>query len=438
MHLSLGFSVASYLLGLAGLSVQTPVESRAPEGAALTWETLASRFELERAAGFSGAVIVVHDGKTVLDAGYGLANREKQIAVTPDTMFAIGSTPIDFTKAAILLLVEEETISLDQAIKDFFPDIPADKRAITINHLMTGCSGLRNFHDVPTDRDPDHAWIDRDEAVRRILAQELLFEPGKGREHSHSAWGLLAAIVEIASDSSYPEFLRARLFGPAGMKDTCFFGEPIAEARLAIGYGERSDGKTNAPPYWGPTSWLVMGSGGMVSTTRDMLRWMQALRAGRVLSARSLERYWSGPGAVLEGGDMYGFEIVYTEGPKDQMILVSNACGKASRGRFERLAEELVSLVNGIPAPRFGIGLRLLLEEGELGPRVILSEVISGGAGERDGLRAGDILVAIGGIPVRANARELLAPYLQDGRPIPLRVDREGKTVELTVHPEPR
>ncbi|MGD8375236.1 MAG: serine hydrolase domain-containing protein, partial [Acidobacteriota bacterium] len=233
----------------------------------LTWENLEARLEEEAEAGFSGAVVVVRDGKTVLDRGYGLANREKRIPNRPDTIFAIGSTPIDFTKAGILLLAQQGKLGLDDPITKYFPDVPQDKRGITLRQLMTGRSGLRNFHGRPSDPNPDHTWIDRDEAMRRIFEGELLFPPGEGRRHSHSAWGVLAAVIEIVSGQSYPEFTEEHLFGPAGMVDTGFFGEPYPEDRMAVGYGDDTSGEINAPPYWGPTSWLVMGSGGQVSTT---------------------------------------------------------------------------------------------------------------------------------------------------------------------------
>src|SRR5262249_37673495 len=156
-----------------------------------------------------------------------------------------------------------------------------------------------------TDRDKDHSWIGRDEAVRRILGQKLLFEPGKGRRHSHSAFGLLAAVLEIVSGQTYQDFTRQHLFEPAGMKDTSFFGEKYAEERMAIGYGPRKDGEVNAPPYWGKTSWLVMGSGGQVSTAEDMWRWTKAVKGGKILSKESL-RHYAGPGdGMLIGGDMY-------------------------------------------------------------------------------------------------------------------------------------
>src|SRR5262249_48905233 len=282
----------------------------------LAWDKLEARLKWEADHGFSGVALVTRDGKVVFHEAYGLANREKRIAMRPDSILAIGSTPIDFTKAGVLLLVDRGKLSLDDTIPKYFKNVPEDKRVITIQHLMTGRSGLQNFHELPTDADPDHSWIDRDEAVRRILNQKLLFAPGQGRRHSHSAWGLLAAILEIVSGQSYPEFTREHLFKPAGMKDTGFFGERYEEERMAGGYGPRNDGEINAPPYWGKTSWLVMGSGGQVSTAMDMWRWVQAVAGGKLLSPESLRQYVNPGQGILTGGDMYGFEIMYAGNPR--------------------------------------------------------------------------------------------------------------------------
>jgi len=338
-------NVASLLLCATLASpFASPQGKENPADPPLTWDSLGSRMVAEVAAGFSGAVLLVKDGEVVLDEGFGLANREKGIPVTRNTVFAIGSTPIDFTKAGILLLMEDEQVRDDETLEAFFDEVPRDKRAITVRHLMTGGSGLQDFHGMPTDRDPDHAWIDRAEMVRRVLDQELLFEPGTDRKHSHSAWGLLAAILEIRSGLSYQAFCRDMLFEPAGMKDTAFNGDPVPEKTLAIGYGEASDGEINAPPYWGEVSWLVMGSGGMVSTTGDLYRWNRALREGKLLSEHSLARYWSG-GGLLDGGDMYGFEVLYNEGPQNLVYLFSNSMTRKKRARFDRLGRDLLALV---------------------------------------------------------------------------------------------
>ena len=167
-------------------------------------------------------------------------------------------------------------------------------KSITIRHLMTGRSGLPDFHDIPSDDNPDHTWIDRDEAVKRIFAQKLLFAPGEGPRHSHSAWGMLAAIIEVVSGQSYPQFTKERLFEPAGMKDTGFFGDQIPEDRIAVGYGFKKSSEPNSPPNWGKTSWLVMGSGGQVSTLSDMLRWETIMKSGEILSPESKKLYLGG------------------------------------------------------------------------------------------------------------------------------------------------
>ncbi len=298
----------------------------------------------EVTAGFSGAVLIVRGGKVVVDQGYGLANREERIPVRPDTIFAIGSTPIDFTRAGILLLVQQEFVGLEDELGAFFPEAPEDKRAITLGQLMRGRSGLVDFVDMPSDRDPDHAWIDRAEFLRRVFATKLLFAPGKGDEHSHAAFGVLAAVIEEVSGQSFPTFCREKLFQPAGMVDTGFNGEEVPLERLAIGYGMRSDGTTNAPPYWGQTSWLVMGSGGQTSTLRDLRRWHEALYGGKILDAERLRHYFPMPGAFLNGGDMYGFEIYYTVGDKEQMLVISNSAeNRERRGAIEALAHDLAA-----------------------------------------------------------------------------------------------
>jgi CubicO group peptidase (beta-lactamase class C family) len=293
--------------------------------------------------GFSGVVLVARDGSIFFHRAYGQANREKNVPMRTDSILAIGSTSIDFTKAGILLLAERGKLRLDDSIDKFLSNVPADKKAITIQHLMTGRAGLQNFHELPTDRDPDHGWIDRQEAINRILGQKLLFAPGTNRKHSHSAFGLLAAIIELVSGQSYPDFTRQNLFAPAGMKDTGFFGDHYDLDRMAIGYGLKTDGTINAPPYWGKTSWLVMGSGGQVSTAMDMWRWLQAIYGGKILSPESLRRYGS-PG-ILAGGDMYGFEIVYAGNHRSCMIVMSNSACRETRPALRRLTESLARLV---------------------------------------------------------------------------------------------
>jgi CubicO group peptidase (beta-lactamase class C family) len=395
------------------------------------WESIPERMQWEAEHGFSGVLLVAREGKVVFEKAYGMANRDKQIPMRIDTVMGIGSTPIDFTKAGILLLAERGKLKLSDRITKYFHDVPADKQAITITHLMTGRSGLPNFHDVPTDRDPDHSWIDRDEAVRRILAQKLLFPPGQGARHSHSAWGLLAAILEITSGQTYPEFTREHLFKPAGMNDTGFFGDPYPAERLAIGYGPRTDGKINAPPYWGKTSWLVMGSGGQVSTAPDMWRWVQAIYGGKILSPASLRRYGDGQG-IFAGGDVYGFEIVYAGNNRSAMVLMTNTGSPQRMPGWQRLTEDFAALVLERKPSKFVLGVQLEIDDND---RVKLAVVTPDGAAAKAGLRAGDMLIKVNGKELGNRPVVTLSAATQTGEPVELEIDRDGQRSKITVKP---
>ncbi len=400
-----------------------------------TWGSLEARMKWEADHGFEGVVLVARDGKVVFHKAYGMANREKKIAMRPDTIFGIGSTPIDFTKAGILLLAERGKLSLKDPISKHLSGVPEDKKAMTIGQLMTGRSGLPDFHDVPGDRDPDHGWIDRSEAVRRILGQKVLFPPGTKRQHSHSAFGLLAAILEIVSGQAYQDFTREHLYKPAGMTDTGFFGDKYPEERVAVGYGPRKDGTVNAPPYWGKTSWLVMGSGGQVSTALDMWRWTQAVRGGKVLSPASLAVY-AGPGdGMLVGGDMYGFEIMYAGNERAFMVVLSNVGSRKSIPQLRQLGRELTGLVTGRKPPKFALGVEMDVQDDG---RVKVLKVVPGGAAERGGLRAGDVLLEAAGKPLGGSPAAMLGELLQKGDPITFTVERGGKRQTVTVKPVPR
>ena len=309
-----------------------------------SWDDLEARLEEAEEAGFAGTVLAVRDGEVVLHRGFGLADREHGIPNTRRTIYGIGSTPIDFTRAAIFLLEQEGVLSVSDPITRFLPDVPQDQRRITLGHLLRGESGLPNFHHIPgEDADYDLSWIDRETAVRRILDRELLFAPGEGRSHSHSAFVLLAAIVEIASGTSYGDFLESRFFAPAGMERTGFYGSDLGldEREFAVGYGGRSAGEVNSPPHWGPTSWLVMGSGGMVSTPGDMFRWVRAIESGEILAGDALEAYRTR--GVLVGGSDRGFYFLYTVGFDDAVFVASNVLGRD--GIAERVGRALAGLV---------------------------------------------------------------------------------------------
>lgn len=318
-----------------------------PPGDPLGWDTLDAQLNEAAGNGFSGTVLVARDGQIVTHRAFGMADDARSIVNTPNTIFAIGSTPIDFTYGAILQLADQGKLALDDPITRFFADVPEDKRAITVGHLTRGQSGLPDFHDISgVDANPDLSWIDRATAESRILGQPLLFEPGTSERHSHSAWGLLAAIVERVSGRSYAEFLRTTFFDPMGMTRTGLYPwcERFPETEIAVGRGGEVIGERNSPLYWGETSWLVMGSGGMVSTCEDLFRWTMGIRYGDYLSPEMRARYGSESAGI--GGNDRGFFCAIALKGRDYAVLCSND-HSGDAGVETDLGERLASLILG-------------------------------------------------------------------------------------------
>lgn len=397
-----------------------------------TWDTVDRFIAAEIEKGFAGSVLLVRDGEIVLHEGYGLADREAGVQNTPETIFALGSTPIDFTLVSILQLLHAGKLSLDDSVAEYF-DMPTDKRPITLHHLMTGASGLPDFIDRPGDADPDHTYISRDEFVQRIREADLLFEPGGGDEHSHAAWCLLAAVVEVAGGTTYPEYVRTNVLEPAGMTRTGFYGEQFPGETVAIGYGPRTWGETNSPPHWGETSWLVMGSGGMVGSTGDLRRFHEAIDDGTLVPDAVREHYPSR--GLYANGDMYGFETMYNYGGDDLFYINCNSSDPMNGYNLESFGRAMHALCTNAPVSRFSIGLAIDNQDG----RLVVARVPSGSPAAEAGLMPGDMLLAANGTPFDAEQPlEALRPSIERGVPLELRIERAGETRIITITPRSR
>ncbi len=244
---------------------------------------------LER-LGFAGVVLVARDGEPVLVEGYGLADRERSLRWSPDTVSCIGSLTKQFTAAAILLLEAEGLLSTGDTINRFFDVVPGDKRPITLHHLLTHSSGIVDLEGCG-DWDP----VGCKEFVRRALEQTLEFPPGRGYSYSNAGYSLLGAVLEKVSGTSYEELVRQRLFLPQGLSETGYLLVTWQEERLAQGYvGGRPWGTVLERPREldGPY-WQLRANGEIHSTAWDMLRWGMALLEERVLPAVDLARSWA-------------------------------------------------------------------------------------------------------------------------------------------------
>jgi len=301
-------------------SNQSPAEiaSAAPNQETVVNADLGHRVDdfLTRMSGFgySGNVLLVVDDETVLKKGYGMANRSTKMPYTSRTIFDIGSMAKTFTAVAILKLELARRLSVQDSISRFLPDVPDDKKAITIHQLLTHTSGI--VVDFPyADPAVPYEDVGRDEAIRRLLAAPLEYPPGTGQGYSNGGYNLLGAIVEKASGQPFCEYMREAIFKPAGLKDTGFWAEKGFDASLvAIGYNEYGE-PLHDPLKRSGTTWQDLGGGQMLSTLDDLERWWDQLADGKILPASSIARMWRPwtKNLSARGGDCgYGWFVQLT------------------------------------------------------------------------------------------------------------------------------
>jgi CubicO group peptidase (beta-lactamase class C family) len=326
-------------------SLSVTDKTDAPPAYSITADNVAATLAELEEEGFSGVAHVRINNEIILNEAYGFADSETQRPNKVETIFGTGSRPIDYTIAGIYLLEQRGLIDLDDSIVKYFDDVPVDKREMTLRHLLTGASGLQDFPGLPEDWDQDLGWIDRSTFERRALAQTLLFAPGTGEQHSHTAFGLLAAVIERVTGETYYGFLRKNFFDPAGMTRTGEYGESrdLGITDFAAGGGPSVIGLPNIPPNWGPTSWLVKGSGGMYASVPDLIRFYRYLRSGDVLEPQYTALF-NGMRINVDGSER-GFELfsISNNGGTDEVFLVTNM-GSGHR-MFRELTRSLARMI---------------------------------------------------------------------------------------------
>ncbi len=264
--------------------------SAAPAGpqwtdAQVTSALTATLDSLARAGAFSGAALLAKGDQVLLRQGYGLASRRFATPNRPDTKFCLGSINKIFTRIAVEQLARAGKLKLDDRIDRYLPSYPREAAAkITIQMLIDHRAG------VPDIFGPKYMTADRTQLrsvsdwVALIQDQPLRFQPGTREEYSNGGYVLLGAIVEKVSGKNYYDYVRERIFDPAGMKDTDSYETDDPVANLASGYTRRLGGASEGPWRDNETTRPGRGSpaGGGYSTVDDLFRFAQALRSGKL------------------------------------------------------------------------------------------------------------------------------------------------------------
>lgn len=247
------------------------------------------------------AVAVVKDGKIMLARGYGLANVEHQVAVKPETIFQSGSTGKQFTATAVMMLVEEGKLSLDDKITKYFADAPDTWSNITIRHLLSHTSGMTDY---PQDFDLRRDYTE-DQLYQRIKPIPLAFQPGEKWSYSNLAYVMLGILIHRVSGKFYGDFLQERVFKPLEMTTAGIISEADIVPNRAAGY-RLVRGQLKNQDWVSPTL-NTTADGALYLTLYDMAKWDAGLYTEKLLKKSSLEQMWT-PVKLNDGKtQQYGF-----------------------------------------------------------------------------------------------------------------------------------
>lgn len=234
-------------------------------------------------------VAIVSRGEVIHLETYGMANVELSVPVTDDTVFEIGSISKQFVSAAVMLLVEENKLELDDAIENYIADIPSEWLGVTVRQLMNHTSGIPDYEEIAS-YDIYGERVTPEEIIQIAHSRPMDFAPGTGWYYSNTGYFLLSMIVERVEGQPLGRVLRSRIFDPVGMTQTRLADpEAIIEHRAAGYWVNKSGELINRRPT--ETS-STLGAGGILSSVYDLMKWDEVLFGEELLSADSKAQMW--------------------------------------------------------------------------------------------------------------------------------------------------
>jgi CubicO group peptidase (beta-lactamase class C family) len=319
---------------------------------------ITTQMQRQRIPGLSMAI--VRSNNVIYSKAFGIANLELNAPTTTSSVFKIGSTSKPFIATAIMMLVEEGKLSLDNDIAKYFNKTPSSWSGILLRHLISHTSGFPRELPGWTS----YGDFSEEEFVAMIEKTEPTTKPGERYAYSNAGYFTLAAILTKVSGKPWPDFLKARIFDPLGMKST----------RTTTWRGlvpNRASGYLLQDGQWVNEGFIytVRPSGALMSTAEDLARWDIALRGGKVLKAQTLNTMFAptrlssgafsayglgweisefrGRRLIAANGDILGFQAAFIHDIDDDVtiiVLINCACGNddtIAKGALVKLLPEL-------------------------------------------------------------------------------------------------
>jgi len=294
------------------------------------------------------ALGVIRDGRLIYARGYGMANLEYDVPITPKTVFRVASMSKQFTAACIALLVERGLISLDDDVRKYIPELPDYGYVVRVKHLIYHTSGIRDYLSLMSmacKRDED--YYTAEEALELLCRQRKLnFRPGNRFLYSNSNYFLLGVIVERVSGVSLRRFADENIFKPLGMVNTHFHDDhTMIVKNRAVGYSPKPGGGFRI----NETILDIVGDGGLFTTVEDLFIWDQNFYENRLDGGERLIKRMLTVGVLNNGGKLdyaFGLRIGSYRGLKTICHSGSFAGFRAQMIRFPEYRFTVICLAN--------------------------------------------------------------------------------------------
>jgi CubicO group peptidase (beta-lactamase class C family) len=249
------------------------------------------------------ALLVVRDGKIIKQQGYGFSNVELQVPVKPETLFQSGSMGKQFTATAVMMLVEEGKVGLDDPLTKYFPEAPAFWSKVKVRNLLSHTGG---FGDYPDKFDFRKDYTE-DELLKIVESIPLAYEPGSKWSYSNLGYLTLGVLIHRVTGQFYGDFLQQRVFKPLGMSTTRVMSEEDIIPNRSSGY-RVVKGQLKNQEWVSPTL-NTTADGSLYFSIKDLAKWDAALTARKLLKPESFDLMWT-PVKLSDGKpnkDGYGF-----------------------------------------------------------------------------------------------------------------------------------
>jgi len=267
---------------------------------------------------FSGTVLIARGDRILFSFACGEASKRFHVPINIDTKFNLGSMNKMFTSLAVVQLVEDSRLSLDDTLDKFLDETWLPKEIttkITIHHLLTHTAGLGSYFNRTYDQSSRQLFRRLDDYKPLIKEEKLLFEPGSRYRYSNTGMFLLGVVIESVTGEDYFDHIREHIYKPAGMNNSDCYEMDFPVENLAIGYSPAPDN----PWKWENNLYkhVIKGgpAGGGFSTVKDLHRFALALLSGKFVSSEAREKMWTD-----HSGSGYGYGFGIQEGPLGKVV----------------------------------------------------------------------------------------------------------------------